>query len=313
MTEPLPAPLMTQVVDLSGLDYMPLMIADLLRSDAWRKARRRPEIGFYQINLWVAAFRGKPAGSLPDDDDALADHAKCTLDRWPEVKDAAMHGFVRCADGRWYHRYLCLEVIPVAIDRRLRWRERKQRQRATSGVTATPEHDRPAGQPAVSREATVPVPRELPLRDGTRRDMEEDSTASASRLLSVAADADPATPGRGSHEADASTIAVAVVRTVRGTRLAPDWCPSDAERAFAGVLGLDAEQVAAEFRDYWHAVPGQRGRKLDWAATFRNRCRALAGSDGRGRPAGGDGTRRPAGTAGIAGAAARVIARRGLA
>jgi len=311
MTEALPAPLITQAVDLSSLDYMPLMIADLLRSDAWRKARRRPEVGFYQLNLWVAAFRGKPAGSLPDDDDALADHAKCTLDRWPEVKDAAMHGFVRCADGRWYHRYLCLEVIPVAVDRRLRWRERKQRQRALSRETATPEPDCPAGRQAGSRETAAPVLREMPLRDGTRRDKEEDSTARATRLLSVAADVDPGTPGGESHEADASSTTAG--RTLRGTRLALDWYPSDAERAFAGGLGLDAEQVAAEFRDYWHAVPGQRGRKLDWAATFRNRCRALAGSGGRGRPPGGDGTRRPAGTAGIAGAAARVIARRGLA
>ncbi|HKV00326.1 MAG TPA: DUF1376 domain-containing protein [Vineibacter sp.] len=311
MTEPLPAPLMTQVVDLSGLDYMPLMIADLLRSDAWRKARRRPEVGFYQLNLWVAAFRGKPAGSLPDDDDVLADHAKCALDRWPEVKDAAMHGFVRCADGRWYHRYLCLEVIPVAIDRRLRWRERKQRQRATSRETATPQPEGPLGQQVMSGETAAPVPQDSPLRDGTRRDMEEDSTAPAARLLSVAADADGEMPSGECHEADADSIAVERAR--RGTRLAPDWRPSDTERAFAAGLGFDAEQVAAEFRDYWHAVPGQRGRKLDWAATFRNRCRALAGRDGRRRPPGGDGAGRAGDPAGIAGAAARVIARRGLA
>lgn len=309
MTEPLPAPLMIHAVDLSGLDYMPLMIADLLRSDAWRKARRRPEVGFYQLNLWVAAFRGKPAGSLPDDDDVLADHAKCALDRWPEVKDAAMHGFVRCADGRWYHRYLCLEVIPVAVDRRLRWRERKQRQRAPSRETSTPEPDGPAGQQAMSRGTAVPVRREMPLRDGTRRDREEDSTTAATRLLPATADAE--TQHGECHEANARSSADE--RTVRGTRLAPDWGPSDAERAFAAGLGLDAEQVVAEFRDYWHAVPGQRGRKLDWAATFRNRCRALAGRDGRRGPAGGDGAGRAPGPAGIAGAAARVIARRGLA
>lgn len=28
-----------------------------------------------------------------------------------------------------------------------------------------------------------------------------------------------------------------------------------------------------EFHDYWVGVPGQRGRKLDWAATWRNRVR----------------------------------------
>lgn len=42
-----------------------------------------------------------------------------------------------------------------------------------------------------------------------------------------------------------------------------DWCRQ--ERA-----DLDAERVAATFRDHWIAVPGARGRKLDWGATWRN-------------------------------------------
>jgi hypothetical protein len=29
---------------------------------------------------------------------------------------------------------------------------------------------------------------------------------------------------------------------------------------------------AAKFRNYWHAIPGQRGVKLDWNATWRNWC-----------------------------------------
>jgi hypothetical protein len=33
--------------------------------------------------------------------------------------------------------------------------------------------------------------------------------------------------------------------------------------------------VAAEFRDYWAAVPGQKGVKLDWPATWRNRIRQI--------------------------------------
>ena len=30
-----------------------------------------------------------------------------------------------------------------------------------------------------------------------------------------------------------------------------------------------------EFVDYWTSVPGARGLKLDWAKTFKNRCREL--------------------------------------
>lgn len=36
---------------------------------------------------------------------------------------------------------------------------------------------------------------------------------------------------------------------------------------------LDPDELFAEFRDYWCAVPGQRGCKLDWIATWRNRVR----------------------------------------
>ena len=28
--------------------------------------------------------------------------------------------------------------------------------------------------------------------------------------------------------------------------------------------------MSATFSDYWRGVPGDRGRKVDWAATFRN-------------------------------------------
>ena len=62
----------------------------------------------------------------------------------------------------------------------------------------------------------------------------------------------------------------------RGSRLPDDWKPSEEDAAFARSLGLDPRRVADEFRDYWHGVAGQKGRKLDWSGTFRNRCRDRA-------------------------------------
>ena len=62
----------------------------------------------------------------------------------------------------------------------------------------------------------------------------------------------------------------------RGTRLPADWQPSEAERRLAIEHGLDLNRVLAEFRDYWVAIPGSKGLKLDWDATFRNRVRQLA-------------------------------------
>jgi hypothetical protein len=57
-----------------------------------------------------------------------------------------------------------------------------------------------------------------------------------------------------------------------GSRLPPDWQPSEILKAWTTKErpDIDAEQVAAKFRDYWRAVPGSRGCKLDWDATFRN-------------------------------------------
>jgi hypothetical protein len=59
----------------------------------------------------------------------------------------------------------------------------------------------------------------------------------------------------------------------KGHRLPADWKPGDDLAEFAARLGLNGREVAARFRDYWHAQPGAKGRKLDWAATWRNWCR----------------------------------------
>jgi hypothetical protein len=65
-----------------------------------------------------------------------------------------------------------------------------------------------------------------------------------------------------------------------GKRLPEDWQAAEAERAFGRNLGLSDAQIDEEqgqFKDFWRGVPGQRGHKLDWPATFRNRLRDVAG------------------------------------
>lgn len=56
-----------------------------------------------------------------------------------------------------------------------------------------------------------------------------------------------------------------------GTRLDPDWlCPSDWLEIGAKLRSdLDIESVADSFKDYWVGVPGAKGTKLDWLATWR--------------------------------------------
>ena len=60
----------------------------------------------------------------------------------------------------------------------------------------------------------------------------------------------------------------------RGSRLDPDWQPS----ALPADLAIEVEawrpgrleRVLAQFRTYWPACPGAKGRKADWQATWQN-------------------------------------------
>lgn len=103
MNGDLPQPLTPVDCDLRSYPFMPLMISRLRRSKSWLSAKRRPELGFYMVNLWTASWHDFPAASLEDDDDVLADLAMCDPFKWGEVRDAVLHGWVKCADGRLYH------------------------------------------------------------------------------------------------------------------------------------------------------------------------------------------------------------------
>lgn len=65
----------------------------------------------------------------------------------------------------------------------------------------------------------------------------------------------------------------------KGTRLPEDWQP-DAKlttwvyEEFA-VTPLQLKHIVEEFVDYWISIPGKSGTKLNWNATFRNRCRQV--------------------------------------
>lgn len=69
-----------------------------------------------------------------------------------------------------------------------------------------------------------------------------------------------------------------VYSTKRGTRLPEDWQPSDKVQTelVQQYPHLNFPLLLDEFRDYWCAVPGQRGLKLSWDRTFRNSVRERA-------------------------------------
>lgn len=78
----------------------------------------------------------------------------------------------------------------------------------------------------------------------------------------------------------------------RGERLPADFAPDFGVAEALGLPRPAAEREAERFRDYWLGVAGQRGRKLDWPATWRNWCRKAA-DDQAARPSTGPPLGRP--------------------
>ncbi|HSG62659.1 MAG TPA: YdaU family protein [Pseudomonadales bacterium] len=58
----------------------------------------------------------------------------------------------------------------------------------------------------------------------------------------------------------------------RGSRLPANWKPDDELVAWSKAErpDLDLRKVFAEFKDYWTSIPGSKGVRLDWSATWRN-------------------------------------------
>jgi hypothetical protein len=47
-------------VDLTDFKFMPLVVARLRRSRAWLICKRRPELAFYMLNVFIGATTGSP-------------------------------------------------------------------------------------------------------------------------------------------------------------------------------------------------------------------------------------------------------------
>lgn len=139
MSEPLPAPLVLPETDCRGLDGFMLNVERLMASELVALSTHE-EIAA-ALFLWCRAWKQLPASSLPDDDKVLAAFARLPLVRFRKVRAAALRGFIKCSDGRLYHRVLAEEAAKAyAKSRRFKQKretdaERLRRWRETHSET----------------------------------------------------------------------------------------------------------------------------------------------------------------------------------
>ena len=121
---------------------------------------------------------------------------------------------------------------------------------------------------------------ELPLARARAQSSGEDhdhrpptTTTTTDRAASADAEAcrSPAPP----EEEHSEPTKPRATKATKGTRVPDDFKPSDATVQRFRAEGWDPLEHVEEFVDFWRAVPGAKGVKLDWDATFRNRMREL--------------------------------------
>jgi hypothetical protein len=129
MSEPEPSPLVDAQIELRDFPFLPLDVVRLRDSDLAIQATG--EEFRAAVLLWCAAWHQVPAASLPDHDGTLAVYAgfgRGGDESWKRVRAGALRGFVRCSDGRLYHRLLA-DKANEAWEGKLRHRHRRECER----------------------------------------------------------------------------------------------------------------------------------------------------------------------------------------
>ena len=121
MSEVAMKPLTPPDCDLRDFSFMPLDVVRLRDSDM--ALTQTPEACWAAVLLWCASWHQIPAASLPDDDRILSNLAGYgrVVKEWAKVKTGAMHGWVKCDDGRLYHKVVAEKAVE-AWDSKLRQR-----------------------------------------------------------------------------------------------------------------------------------------------------------------------------------------------
>lgn len=112
------------------MPYIPLHGDELFNSTTWITSSH--EARSAALRLWWHSFAHEvPAASLPADDSLLAEHAGygVAIKAWQKVKAAALRGWIKCSDGRFYHPFVA-NLANAAWEERLAQRARTEAARS---------------------------------------------------------------------------------------------------------------------------------------------------------------------------------------
>lgn len=235
----LPAPAYDKHTAANGFGFT-LDVSRMHNSDSW--AVCPPEIRPWMMATWITSWTQRPCGSLPSDDDLLAARLGCTLDFLRVHRRFIMRGWVLHADGRFYHPVVTEAVLKM-VKKREDWAKSKSGRRANNE----------------KQEVTENV-----LQDSGGSPIGVHQVSSSYSYSSTSTSDIPVTT-------KVPTERVAKTATsARGARLSISTLPDDwRDWATKERPDLNADATWQNFRDYWIAIPGTKGCKSDWLATWR--------------------------------------------
>ncbi|WP_341773575.1 DUF1376 domain-containing protein [Burkholderia vietnamiensis] len=109
----LPNPLTPADCNLRDFPFMPLEVKRLLTSETWILGTGDERAA--AITLWLESWHQIPAASLPADDRMLGHLSQSK--NWKRVKEHALRGWVKCADGRLYHPVVAEKVLEAWVSK----------------------------------------------------------------------------------------------------------------------------------------------------------------------------------------------------
>lgn len=113
-------------VELRDHHYMALDVGRLIDSDLF--ALTTGDEFKAAVALWCKSWHQVPAGSIPANDRVLSHLSGAgTLNNWLKIKEMALHGWVLCNDGRYYHPVITGKAESVYQEKLKKEKDRERR------------------------------------------------------------------------------------------------------------------------------------------------------------------------------------------